>query len=93
MGQARGSRDEVAGDEEQVLSFVVRIWREAGPQGVEFRGWVQHVQSGRRAYFHGLNGLSSVLAAYLGVSRKGRPDAGRRSLRDRIAAWFGRQEG
>jgi hypothetical protein len=85
-------REEASLEEEQVTSFLVRVWREPGPQGPQFRGWVQHVQSGQRAYFHGIEGLSRVLADYLGVSRAERAGILSRRLRDRIAAWFGRQE-
>ncbi len=93
MGQEGGPCKDEAREEEQVLSFLVRVWREPCPQGTELRGWVQHIQSGGRAYFHGWNGLSSVLAAYLGMSRAEGPSLRRRRLRDRIAAWFGREEG
>ncbi|MGC8874176.1 MAG: hypothetical protein ACP5SI_06980 [Chloroflexia bacterium] len=83
---------EIYKDEEQVVSFLVRIWREPGSRGWECRGWVQHIQTGTRSYFHGLPGLSKILAAYLGVASGKHPNRDRRRLRDRIAAWFGGQE-
>lgn len=53
--------------EAQAISFVVRIWKQKGPADPECRGWVEHVQSGQRAFFLGLDQLLSVIAAYIGI--------------------------
>lgn len=78
----------------QAVSFVVRIWRERGPAGPEYRGWIEHVQSGQRTSFLGLNRLPSVIASHIG--------SGSRSMgwwrhklwcwRTRVAGWFARRE-
>jgi hypothetical protein len=51
----------------QAISFVVRIWKQTGPTDRECRGWVEHVQSGQRTFFLGLDHLLSVIAAYVGI--------------------------
>ncbi len=53
--------------EVQAISFVVRIWKQRGPADPECRGWVEHVQSGQRTFFLGLDRLLSIIAAYVGV--------------------------
>jgi hypothetical protein len=51
----------------QAISFVVRIWKQTGPAEPECRGWVEHVQSGQRTLFLGLDQLLSIIAAYVGI--------------------------
>ena len=56
--------------EAEAHSFVVRIWRESGDkergQAGEWRGWLEHVQSGQRHYFGGLNELPAIMGSYIG---------------------------
>ena len=50
-------------------SFVVRIWQEnrEDPNGqVEWRGWIEHVQSGQRHYFRDLKDLPQLVGGYIG---------------------------
>ena len=58
------------GEEMEMLaySFIVRIWRQKRLPDPECRGWVEHVQSGRRTSFHHLAQLPAIIAAYTGVS-------------------------
>jgi hypothetical protein len=53
--------------EAQPISFVVRIWKQLGPADPECRGWIEHVQSGQRTFFLGLDQLLSIIAAYVGI--------------------------
>ena len=78
----------------QAISFVVRIWKQAGPADPEYRGWVEHVQSGQRTSFLGLDKLSSVIAAHIGVPirRKGWWQNRLLHWRARVAGWFTRGE-
>jgi len=77
----------------QPISFVVRIWKQATPAGPEYRGWVEHVQSGQRTFFHGLDGLPSLVGSYLGLPvQHGRWRSRFRRWRERVTAWFGREE-
>lgn len=84
--------------EAQAISFVVRIWKQMEPADPECRGWVQHVQSGQRTFFLGLDRLLSVIAAYVGIPIR-RRKWGRNGLkrwRARLArylAWGGEIEG
>jgi hypothetical protein len=63
-----------------VSSFLVRIWRQKRPSGPECRGWVEHVQSGRRTPFHQLIQLPAIIAAYTGISLD-QPKSWRRLVR------------
>jgi len=77
----------------QPISFVVRIWRQMTPAGPEYRGWVEHVQSGKRTFFLGLDGLPSLVGGYLGLPmRRARWHERLTRWRNRVAAWFGRAE-
>jgi len=80
--------------ETQAVSFVVRIWKQTGPANPEYRGWVEHVQSGQRTSFLGLDQLSSVIAAYIGVPirRGGRWQNRLLHWGARVAGWFTRGE-
>ena len=56
-------------DEEQVQSFVIRLWRESGGypgEPPEWRGRVIHVQSGRHTYFRDLATLVRFLRQQIG---------------------------
>jgi hypothetical protein len=69
----------------QAVSFVVRVWRQRTRCGPEYRGWVEHVRSGRRTAFLGLDGLNHIIAQGVGVPT-------RRSVlwRSRLAQWRAR---
>ena len=49
-------------------SFIVRIWRERGEghrAAAEWRGSIECVESGERAYFRDLNGMRKFLETHL----------------------------
>lgn len=55
--------------EADVHSFVMRLWREnqEDPDApAEWRGWIEHVQSGQRHYFRELNDIPAIVAGYVG---------------------------
>jgi hypothetical protein len=66
----------------QAASFVVRIWKRGESTDSECRGWVEHVQSGQRTFFLGLDCLLSIIAAHVGV-----PIRQRGWWRSRLARW------
>lgn len=78
----------------QAISFVIRIWKEPSPAGPEYRGWIEHVQSGRRAFFLGLDRLPELIATHVGPHTRGNTRWQQRLLRWRkqVAGWFGRDE-
>jgi hypothetical protein len=78
----------------QAISFVVRIWKQIGLADPECRGWVEHVQSGQRTLFLGLDQLLSIIAAYVGIPiRRGGWWRNRlRRWRARLAEYFVRGE-
>jgi hypothetical protein len=80
--------------EAQAISFVVRIWKQIRPADPECRGWVEHVQSGQRTFFLGLNQLLSIIGAYVGspIRRGGWWRNHLMRWRARLARWFTRGE-
>lgn len=79
----------------QAVSFVIRIWKQPGPTGVQYRGWVEHVQSGSRTAFLGLDHLPSAIAGYVGLPGTAIPSWRHRweRWRARLSAWFvGKEE-
>ena len=55
--------------EAEAHSFVVRIWREHGEGSndqVEWRGWLEHVQSQGRHYFRSISEIPTIISSYLG---------------------------
>ncbi len=55
--------------EAEAHSFVMRIWRENRDDPddpAEWRGWLEHVQSGQRHYFRDLNEIPAIVAGYVG---------------------------
>ena len=54
-------------------SFVVRIWYDTPGEDGELRGEVQHVRSGQRRRFRGMEDLTTILRAWtaLGQSQQG----------------------
>jgi len=54
--------------EDHSASFIVRIWRERGEGGAvsqEWRGSVEHVQSGRRSFFRNLSAIAGFMKPHL----------------------------
>lgn len=80
--------------EAQPISFVVRIWKQTGTADRECRGWVEHVQSGQRTFFLGLDQLPRAIARYIGVSNRRGGGWQNRLMcwRARVAGWFARGE-
>ena len=74
--------------EVQAVSFVVRIWKQSEPADPEYRGWVEHVQSGQRTFFLGLDQLSSVIATHVGI-----PVRWRGSWKNCLTRWWVRATG
>jgi len=49
-------------------SYVIRMWREkaASEQEIgEWRGWIEHVQSGKRVFFHDTAVINSFINEYI----------------------------
>jgi hypothetical protein len=81
--------------EAEAFSFIVRVWKHTRPTGPECRGWVEHVQSGQRTFFLGLDQVLSIIAAHIGVPQQ-RGGWWRKCLmrwRDRTMGWLGRGKG
>jgi hypothetical protein len=58
--------------EQDIHSFVIRIWHEEiDPQGriVYWRGTVDHVSSGKRAHFSDIEGLIRFIEQQTGLAR------------------------
>ena len=54
--------------EKEAHSFVIRLWRENrdDPQKTAvWRGWVDHVQSGKRHHFQGIQAIQEIIAGYV----------------------------
>lgn len=54
--------------EDHAHSFVIRVWqepREIEGAGPEWRGRIEHVQSGNRVYFRHLDKMVEFIVAYL----------------------------
>jgi hypothetical protein len=55
--------------ESEAHSFVIRLWREnrqPAHEVGEWRGWVEHVQSGQRHYFQRVLEISRIVGSYIG---------------------------
>ncbi len=54
--------------EDHTASFIVRIWRERG-EGLaasqEWRGAIEHVQTGRRTFFRDLSAIANFMKPHL----------------------------
>ena len=74
----------------QAVSFIVRIWRQRADPNC--RGWVEHVQSGERTAFLGLDRLCAIIAAHLGLPT-GRAGVWRNGLKRGWACLMGRYGG
>jgi hypothetical protein len=54
--------------EDHTASFIVRIWRERGDglaASQEWRGAIEHVQSGRRSFFRDLSAIANFMKPHL----------------------------
>jgi hypothetical protein len=54
--------------EAEAHSFVLRIWRENRPDPevpAEWRGWVDHVQSGSRTYFRDIAEIGRIVSGHI----------------------------
>ena len=54
--------------EDHTVSFIVRVWREIGDGPVmsrEWRGSVEHVQSGQRSFFRDLKAVADFMQPHL----------------------------
>ncbi|GAA5785139.1 hypothetical protein GCM10007860_30600 [Chitiniphilus shinanonensis] len=54
--------------EDQTASFIVRVWRERGEYETgpgEWRGSIEHVQSGRKGFFRDLGSMERFMAPLL----------------------------
>ena len=57
--------------EAEAHSFVVRLWRENRDKpeiAAEWRGWIQHVQSGQRHHLRSISEISRIVSAYVGAT-------------------------
>lgn len=58
--------DAMAFFEQEAHSFVIRLWQEErGAVARCWRGWIEHVQSGRRHYFQNQQALNNIFTDYL----------------------------
>ena len=55
----------MVGFDREAHSFVIRIWKEPTGELGEWRGWINHVQSGQRHYFRDPAAISPIVADYL----------------------------
>ncbi len=56
--------------EDDTQAFVVRVWHEATDEeghATTVRGSIDHVGSGKRMYFHDLNGIVRFIQQYIGL--------------------------
>jgi hypothetical protein len=51
--------------EQEAHSFVMRLWQEQHGATYGWRGWIEHVQSGKRHYFQDHQALQSIFNTYL----------------------------
>jgi hypothetical protein len=59
------SGETMAGFDREAHSFVIRIWKEPTGNAGQWRGWINHVQTGQRHYFRDPVAISSIVANYL----------------------------
>jgi len=59
------SGETMADFEREAHSFVIRIWKEPAGKTGEWRGWINHVQSGQRHYFRDPTAISPIISDYL----------------------------
>jgi len=78
--------------EDHVHSFVIRVWqepRELEGAGAEWRGRIEHVQSGERAYFRSLDKMLEFMMAHLnGAERRPSLIAGKRGMLQKLRYWL-----
>jgi hypothetical protein len=53
--------------EKEAHSFLIRLWREhhLTEDPSEWRGWIDHVQSGQRHYFRDTHEIGNIVGHYL----------------------------
>jgi hypothetical protein len=54
--------------DKEAHSFVIRMWRENRDQPDaegEWRGWIDHVQTGKRHYFRQVQTISRIVSGYV----------------------------
>jgi len=54
--------------EKEAPSFVIRLWRENRDEAKDaavWRGWIDHVQSGRRRHFQKMGAIQEIIAGYI----------------------------
>lgn len=49
----------------EIFSFIVRIRKRSTPAASDYRGWVEHVQSGERTSFLGLDHLLPIIVKHV----------------------------
>lgn len=88
--------------EEHANSFVVRLWqepREIEGAGPEWRGQIEHVQSGERVYFRNLDKMVGFIVSYLNdADLQSSLTGGKRSLLRKLMGqhwpgWVGKRSG
>ncbi len=65
---ADGPQEMMSLFEAESHSFVLRLWREHGATSEaapEWRGWVEHVQTGQRYYFRDFTDIKRIVAECL----------------------------
>jgi hypothetical protein len=55
----------MVGFDQEAHSFVIRIWKEPAGTRSEWRGWINHVQSGQCHHFRDSSAISPIVADYL----------------------------
>lgn len=56
--------------EQDAHSFVVRLWYEHTTTDAQWRGWVQHVQTGAKHYFESETAFNQIMSNYLSHTPK-----------------------
>jgi hypothetical protein len=60
-----------------IATFIIRMWLEpTGDDAGEWRGQVEHVQSGERSYFHDLGRLVALITTHVPAPQAQGSDAG-----------------
>ena len=62
------SQDMMSLFESESHSFVMRLWQEhdtESPADAEWRGWVEHVQTGQRFYFRDFSDIKQIVGNFL----------------------------
>jgi hypothetical protein len=72
VGQSKYLGEQMAiekvGFDRDACSYVIRMWREKAAseqENGEWRGWIEHVQSGRRVFFRDMTVISTFISENL----------------------------